>query len=144
VFDIDAPSRVIAREPGIVTWAVGGHSLGGAMAAQYAASHPGAVRGLVLWASYPAADLSGAPLRVLSILGSLDRGAAGFTSAATRAKLPADTTFVEIEGGNHEGMGWYTGQPDDPPAEISKADQGAQVAAATASFLAALGVVPGG
>ena len=144
VFDIDAASRVIAREPGIGTWAVGGHSLGGAMAAQYAASHPGAVGGLVLWASYSAADLSGSGVRVVSIFGTLDAGAATFTSAATRAKLPGDATFVEIEGGNHEQMGWYTGQPNDPPATVARSDQQAQVVIATASFLAALGALPGG
>ena len=27
-------------------------------------------------------------------------------------------SFVPIEGGNHEQMGWYTGQPNDPPATI--------------------------
>jgi dienelactone hydrolase len=144
VLDIDAPERVIAREPGVARWAVGGHSLGGAMAAQFAGSHPGAVAGLVLWASYSATDLSASGLRVLSIHGSLDAGAATFTSAETRAKLPADTAFLEIEGGNHEGMGWYTGQPNDPPAEIPRAEQGDQVVIATVAFLAALGVVPGG
>ncbi|MEO5939358.1 MAG: alpha/beta fold hydrolase [Candidatus Limnocylindrales bacterium] len=144
VFDIEAPARVIGREREIATWAVGGHSLGGAMAAQYVASHPNAVAGLVLWASYSAADLSGQPVRVLSIYGSLDGGAPTFTSPANRAKLPGAATFVEIDGGNHEQMGWYTGQPNDPPARIERSDQQARVVVATASFLAALGVAPCG
>ena len=144
VFDIDAASRVIGREPEIATWVVGGHSLGGAMAAQYMASHPDSVDGLVLWSSYSASDLSGQPVRVLSIYGSLDGGAATFTSPANRAKLPMDSTFIEIDGGNHEQMGWYTGQPNDPPAELSRADQQDQVVIATASFLATLRVGPGG
>jgi hypothetical protein len=32
-------------------------------------------------------------------------------------------------------MGYYTGQPNDPPATISRADQQAQVAAATVTML---------
>jgi hypothetical protein len=35
-------------------------------------------------------------------------------------------------------MGWYTGQPDDPPATISRADQQAQVVAATVAMLEGL------
>ena len=143
VFDIDAPNRVIAREPSVTTWAVGGHSLGGAMAAQYAGSHPGAVDGLVLWASYSAADLAGSDFAVLSIYGSLDGGLPAIRSDANLTKLPASTTYVEISGGNHEQMGWYTGQPNDPPATISRIEQQNQLATATASFLAALGIAPG-
>ena len=58
VLDVDAASRVIAGRPEIQTWAIGGHSLGGAMAGQYVAGHPDAVDGLVLWAAYSAADVS--------------------------------------------------------------------------------------
>jgi hypothetical protein len=35
-------------------------------------------------------------------------------------------------------MGWYTGQPNDPPAAISRADQQAAVAAATVTMLEAI------
>lgn len=143
VFDIDAPDRVIAREPSITTWVVGGHSLGGAMAAQYAGSHPGAVDGLVLWGSYPAADLADADIAVLSIYGSLDAGLPTIRNDANLAKLPATARYVEISGGNHEQMGSYTGQPNDPPATISRIEQQAQLTTATASFLGALGVATG-
>jgi dienelactone hydrolase len=138
VLDIDAADRVIRREPGVTTWAIGGHSLGGAMAAQYAASHPSAVRGLVLWASYSAADLSTSDLEVLSIYGSLDSGYPSFRDPENLARLPDDTVHVEISGGNHEQFGAYTGQPDDPPATISRDEQQSQVAIATASFLSTL------
>ena len=59
--------------------------------------------------------------------------------AETAALLPPDTVFVPMEGGNHEQMGWYTGQPNDPPATISREDQQAQVAAATVALLERLG-----
>ena len=144
VFDIDAANRAIAREPAIRKWAVGGHSLGGAMAAQYAATHPGAVRGLVLWASYSATDLSESGLAVLSIYGSLDAGRSRIRADDSLANLPTGAEYVEIGGGNHEQMGWYTGQPDDPPATISRVEQQDQVAAATIRFLVGLGTMAGG
>ena len=139
VFDIDAAGAVVEDHPEIDHWAVGGHSLGGSMAAQYADSHPGSVDGLALWASYSAADLADQGLGVASIFGSLDNGAPSFTSPANVAKLGTDVTTTVIDGGNHEQMGWYTGQPNDPPANIARAEQQAQLIEATASFLDGLG-----
>ncbi len=138
VFGIGAADGAIAAHPEVATWALAGHSLGGSMAAQYASDHRDAVRGLAFWASYPATDLSAAPISVVSIYGTLDAGAARMAGPEARAQLPADTVFVPIEGGNHEQMGSYTGQPNDPPATLSREDQQAQVAAATARMLGAI------
>jgi hypothetical protein len=46
--------------------------------------------------------------------------------------------LTPIEGGNHEQMGWYTGQPNDPPATISRDEQQRQVVDATLDLLARL------
>ena len=135
VFGIGAADGARAAHPEVATWALAGHSLGGSMAAQYVSDHRDAIEGLAMWASYPATDLSTAPVSVVSIYGTLDGGAARMSGPEARAQLPADTVFVSIEGGNHEQMGWYTGQPNDPPATISRADQQAQVAAATVTML---------
>jgi dienelactone hydrolase len=135
VFGIDSAGPIIADHPEITRWAVGGHSLGGSMAAQFIDAHPGAVDGLVLWASYSAADLSNDGLTVLSAYGTLDSGVPSYTSAANVAKLGPNLTFDVIDGGNHEQMGWYTGQPNDPPATIPRVDQQAQVVQATLALL---------
>ena len=135
VFGIDSAAPVIASHPEITHWAVGGHSLGGSMAAQFIDSHPDAVEALVLWASYSAADLSSDDLTVLSAYGTLDAGVPNYTSPANLAKLGPGVTSAVIDGGNHEQMGWYTGQPNDPPATISRADQQTQVVAATVRLL---------
>ena len=37
--------------------------------------------------------------------------------------LPPDTAYLRIDGGNHEQCGWYTGQPNDPPATVSRQRQ---------------------
>ena len=123
VFDIGAAAPVIAAHPEIEHWVVGGHSLGGSMAAQFLGRPPGAAEGLVLWAAYSAADLSDQDWPCPSIYGTLDAGIASYTSPSTVANArPRPSTFTVIEGGNHEQMGWYTGQPNDPPATITRAD----------------------
>ena len=59
----------------------------------------------------------------------------GCPGPEAQAMLPPDTVFVPIDGGNHEQMGWYTGQPNDPPATIARAEQQRQVAQATVAML---------
>jgi hypothetical protein len=140
ILDTDAANDVIEDHPEIATWAVGGHSLGGSSAALFVDGHPGLVDGLVLWASYSSADLSGDGLRALVAYGSLDAGAATYSDAANlEAKLGPDVTVDVIDGGNHEQMGWYTGQPNDPPATISRQAQQDQAIAATVELLRSLG-----
>ena len=138
VLGANKADEVIAAYPDIEHWAIGGHSLGGAMAGQYAKCQP-AIEGLALWAAFPNGDVSGRDdIEAVSIWGSLDGGAERFGSDATKATLPPDTRYVVIEGGNHEQMGDYTGQPNDPPATITRDDQQAQVQQATVEMLAAL------
>ncbi|MEZ0395771.1 MAG: alpha/beta hydrolase [Anaerolineales bacterium] len=140
VLDPGAAAEVIAAHPEIERWAVGGHSLGGAMAANFAAANPGSVQGLVLWASYPASsdDLSQSGLRVVSISASLDGLATPDKIAASRPLLPPDTVWVVIEGGNHAQFGWYGDQNGDNPAAISREAQQAQIVEATVVLLESL------
>ncbi|RPI79160.1 MAG: alpha/beta hydrolase, partial [Chloroflexi bacterium] len=74
VFSPNKAAEVTSTYPEIESWAVGGHSLGGAMAARFAYQNPDIVQGLVLWAAYPANsdNLSGRDLDVASIYGTLD------------------------------------------------------------------------
>jgi len=142
ILDADAADRVIEDHPEIASWAVGGHSLGGATVSLFIDGHPGVVDGLALWASYSSADLSTDDLHVLSVYGSLDAGVASYTDPANLAKLGSDVTVDVIDGGNHEQMGWYTGQPNDPPATISRQEQQDRVVAATVALLQGLGGSP--
>jgi pimeloyl-ACP methyl ester carboxylesterase len=129
---------VITAHPEIEHWAIGGHSLGGAMAARFVFENPTAVEGLVLWAAYPAESnaLSTSSVQVISISATLDGLATPDKIAASIPLLPADTTFVAIEGGNHAQFGFYGEQKGDNPAEISQEEQQAQIVEATAGFLA--------
>jgi hypothetical protein len=140
VFGVNTAQDVQAAYPQIRHWAIGGHSLGGSMAATFAKNHADAVQGLALWASYPAAsdDLSRSNLHVVSIYGSEDGLATLEKIEASRPLLPAETTWVQISGGNHAQFGWYGDQAGDNPASISRPDQQAQVIAATLEMLESL------
>ena len=139
VFDIGAAAPVMAAHPEIRT----GRSAVTRSAARWPPSScrasPGAAEGLVFWAAYAAADLSAQHLTVALQYGSLDTGIASYTSPTALANVGPDLTTTVIDGGNHEQMGWYTGQPNDPPATIPRADQQAQVIEATEALLDAIG-----
>jgi pimeloyl-ACP methyl ester carboxylesterase len=141
VFNPDAAGEVIAAYPEIENWVVGGHSLGGAMAARYASQNPLQVQGLVLWAAYPASgdDLSQSGLPVSSIYGTADGLATPSDVLAARELLPAATRWVEITGGNHSGFGWYGDQQGDGTAAISREEQQEQVIQATLELLSSIG-----
>ena len=135
-----APQRAdeaMAAHPGVRNWVVGGHSLGGAMAAQYAADRIGRVKGLVLLAAYPPAsvDLRSAPAVVCSAYGGADGLVDVAAVAASRERLPEGTLWTVIAGGNHAQFGDYGPQPGDGEATIGARDQQEQAAAAIESVL---------
>lgn len=137
VFGIGRAADVIAAYPNVDTWAIGGHSLGGAMAAEFVKGNPTAVAAIVLLASYPAAstDLSELPIRAVSTYGS-ENGQTppeGFEGAMVR--LPPGSELVEIEGGNHAGFGHYGPQAGDGVAAIDHEEQQRQTAETVLAFL---------
>ena len=137
---INRASQVIAAFPEIDQWAVGGHSLGGAMAVEFAKDNSQSVDGLVLWASYPAenTDLSTLELKTISIYATNDGLASPEEVLSAQPRLPKGTEFTEITGGNHAGFGWYGSQNGDGDLEISKQEQQNQVVDATVGLLSKL------
>ena len=137
VFNSDAAGEIQATFPEIQSWAVGGHSLGGAIAANFAAANPGMLDGLVLWASYPTGsdNLTQSGLKVVSIFASLDGLTTEEKIDASRVLLPAETLWVEIQGGNHAQFGNYGVQAGDNPATITREEQRQKVVDATVKML---------
>jgi len=138
--DLDRADEIIHEdaflcENDVTDWYVGGHSLGGAMAAQYAADHQDQVTGLILWGSYPGSnlDLTDASLQVLSIYGSEDGGVEEIE--VSQSRLPSDAGFFAIPGGNHAQFGDYGIQAGDGEALISPTEQWDTAADLTLSFL---------
>ncbi|WP_062384671.1 alpha/beta hydrolase [Demequina iriomotensis] len=122
--------------PGAGSWVVGGHSLGGTVAAIEAdTAYPtdqAAPAGLLLYGSYPAGDISGFPGAVLSISGSEDGLATPADIDASRENLPDDALFWVVEGGSHAQFGAYGSQPGDGTPAIS--DDAAREQITTASL----------
>ena len=124
VLDMGAAEAHLDEFPDIENWYVGGHSLGGSMAASYAAEHADELEGLLLLAAYSTADLTGSGLDVLSIYGSEDGVLNMEKYNEYRPNLPEETTTeVIIEGGNHAGFGDYGPQDGDGEASLSGEEQ---------------------
>jgi len=140
VFGVNNADDVIAAYPDIRYWVIGGHSLGGSMAASYAKNNPGMVEGLVFWASYPADsdDLSKTDMKALTTYGSNDRILDMDNFHATLPQLPPGTIIQVIEGGNHAQFGNYGSQPRDGTATISSADQQLEASDLTVRVLRAV------
>ncbi len=137
VISPEEAKAVIAAYPAITHWVIGGHSLGGAMAAHYVVLHPDQINGVVFWAAYPADSdsLANKPVKVLSISATRDGLATPQKIEASRALLPKDTQWVVIPGGDHAQFGYYGPQSGDNPAEITREAQQSKTVQATVDFL---------
>lgn len=120
--------------PDLEHWYIAGHSLGGAMAANYTATHSEDYDGLILLAAYSTKDLTQTSLRVLSIYGSEDSVLNRDSYEKDWANLPADTTEVILGGGCHAQFGGYGPQDGDGIPSISSEEQIRQTAEAIAAF----------
>lgn len=138
VFGVNRAADVIAAHPEVEHWVIGGHSLGGSMAASFTRNNPDLIDGLFLVASYPASsdDLSGFDdLTTYSVSATNDGLATPDKIDASRPLLPADTIWVPIEGGNHAQFGYYGDQPGDGQATISREEQQRQTVEAALQML---------
>ena len=135
VLDANAADGLQQEYPEVTTWYIAGHSLGGAMAAGYAAAHHEDYNGLILLASYSTENLTGTPLRVLSVYGSEDGVMNRESYEKNRANLPADTTEVVLDGGCHAQFGCYGPQAGDGIPAMSGEEQLRQTAEAITVFI---------
>jgi hypothetical protein len=141
VFGINSANNVIAAYPNVTHWAIGGHSLGGTMAAQYIQDNPGKVQGLALYTSFPPSgiNLSGSNISAVTIHGTNDGLVSNQQITDSLKQLPPGTVRVDIEGGNHAQFGWYGAQSGDNPASISREQQQEITVNATVQMLSKLG-----
>ena len=100
-----------------------GHSLGGAMAANYASEHLNDYSGLFLLAAYPTKDLTVANFPVVFIYGDNDKVLNREKLEVGFTLVPSDYKKVEIAGGNHAQFGAYGAQDGDDTATITPEEQ---------------------
>ena len=126
IFDANAAEEVMEQFPEYQHWYMAGHSMGGAMASQFAADHPDEVDGLILLGAYLYGDYPEED--ALTIYGSLNQ--------SVEDDIDYTENVVEIEGGNHAQFGNYGPQKGDLPATISAEEQQRQTVEAIEAFLA--------
>ena len=126
IFDANAAEAVIDQFPEYQHWYIAGHSMGGAMASQFASDHPDLVDGLILMGAYIYGDCPAED--TLTIYGSLNQ--------SVEDNIGYTENIVEIEGGNHAQFGNYGPQKGDLPAAISAEEQQKQTVEAIEAFLA--------
>lgn len=113
IFDANAADEIIGQFPEIKNWYIAGHSMGGAMASDYASKHQDVVKGLILlgayiYGNYPVEN-------ALTVYGSFN--------TSVEEKINYTENIVVIEGGNHAQFGNYGKQKGDPDATISAEEQ---------------------
>lgn len=135
VLDSNAADGLQQEHPEITAWYIAGHSLGGAMAANYAAGHNEDFGGLILLAAYSTKDLTQTNLRVLSVYGSEDGVMNREAYEKNRENLPADTTELVLNGGCHAQFGSYGPQDGDGVPAISGEEQVRQTAEVILAFI---------
>ncbi len=112
----------VLKAHGYTEWYIGGHSLGGAMAAMYAADHGSDFSGVILLAAYPSQKLPDT-LTEIQLIGSEDRIINRDKVKQGQAYAPPHFVEYTIEGGNHAQFGSYGVQRGDGTAAISAAEQ---------------------
>ena len=108
-------------------------------AQQYATASIEPAVGLLLFASYPATNLSSLDAQVLSISGSNDLLATPAKIDASKSSLPAGTQYVVVDGGVHAFFGDYGTQSGDGQPSIPHDDARAQISEASVAFVGGLG-----
>ncbi len=142
VTGINRADALIRKFGGGKTVVLAGHSLGGAMAAQYAKSHTGQLDGLVLMGAYPAGNVSlrDTRLPVLSLLAEFDGVAAPTDVRGGLGRLPASAQLTVIPGAVHSFFGRYGPQKNDGLPTVTRAAAEAAILQEVRAFM---GDLPG-
>ena len=123
VLDVDGAEGIQEMYPEIENWYIGGHSLGGSMAASYLSENISAYKGLILLGSYSTADLSKEDIKVLSVFGSEDKVMNKEKYDEYKINLPKDFSEEIIGGGCHAYFGMYGEQEGDGTPTITNVEQ---------------------
>lgn len=125
VFKIDAGDEIISKYPEIQGWIIGGHSLGGSMAARYVnqTEYKDKISGIVFLASYSDIDLSKSKIPCSILIATKDNILNFDTFSDNFKNFPDNHNLNVIQGGNHSQFGDYGLQQDDGNSEINKDEQ---------------------
>lgn len=136
---VTAPSRatqLLEKLGGYERVVIGGHSLGGAMAARYALNNAGTLDGLVLMGAFSAEsdNLSVFELPTLVLAAEHDGLATLSEIEAGLARLPRDASLEIIEGSVHSFFGRYGPQRGDGLPTVSRTQAEADIIQTLSAF----------
>lgn len=123
ILDMNAADGICEEYSSVQNWYIGGHSLGGSMAAYYIEENQKDFEGLILLGSYSTKDLSKTGLRALSVFGSEDKVLNKTKYNRYKSYLPLNSTEIEIQGGCHAYFGMYGAQKGDGVPTITAQEQ---------------------
>ena len=137
IFDKNAADKFITNYH-YDCWMIGGHSMGGMVAAGYTKEHPDTIDGVVLLAAYPTEKLSDST-GLISIYGTEDKILDRKQYDDSKKCFPSLYTEIPIAGGNHSQFGNYGFQSGDGEASITAHEQQTQTAFAIQTFSKEIG-----
>ncbi|MBC3764794.1 alpha/beta hydrolase [Neptunicella marina] len=116
---------ILKHHTDISRWVIAGHSLGGALTAQFAAKpHSENLSYVLIGTTHPKQqDLSHLQAEVSKVFATQDGIAPADKILLNRKLLPASTHWIRIDGGNHSQFGHYGHQLFDGHATISREQQ---------------------
>ena len=125
VFDINAADDILEEYTNIKEWYIGGHSLGGSMAASYASKNTDKLKGLILLAAFSTENLNDSGLDVIQITAREDEILWDDMEKVKKYQpnLPDDFSQLCIEGGCHAYFGSYGEQKGDGKPTITPEEQ---------------------
>ncbi|THF88284.1 alpha/beta hydrolase [Deinococcus sp. KSM4-11] len=144
VFPLDLAVTGVNRASGLIATygqgkrvVIAGHSLGGAMAAQYASGHADQLAGMILMAAYPAGNVSlrETTLPVLSLLAEEDGVADPQAVRDGLKRLPENAELTVIPGAVHAFFGRYGPQKGDGRPTVTRAHAEDDILRAVGAFL---------
>lgn len=120
VLDMNAAKGMTNKYPEVDNWYIGGHSLGGSMAASFVADNSDDFDGLILLGSYSTAEVT---LPVLSVYGSEDKVMNREKYDKYKTNISSSLTETVIDGGCHAYFGMYGAQDGDGTPSVSNEEQ---------------------
>ena len=123
VLDVNAADGIITDGEDVAKWYLAGHSLGGTIAANYAAKHGDKIEGLRLLGAYSTQSLTDSGIAVLSIYGSNDGVMNHDKYESCRSNYPSEFREYVIAGGCHAYFGLYGYQKGDGTPTITPIEQ---------------------
>ncbi len=120
-FRSNVASDIIEQNKTINNWYIGGHSLGGTVAFEYAKDNSDLFNGCIFLGSYTIDDESSSNIKTLAFFATNDGLIDNYKEKIKL--LPTNANVVEINGGNHSNYGDYGFQKKDNKATISQKEQ---------------------